>query len=181
MVFRFTRLGIPDVIRVEARALVDRRGYFLETYRQTEFAAGGIRDLFVQDNHAHSIRGVLRGLHYQKRPRSQAKLVTVLRGEIFDVAVDIRRGSASYGRWVGLVLSAEQHQMLYVPEGFAHGYCVLSSDADVVYKVSAEYAPELERGIIWNDPDIAIQWPVSDPILSEKDATLPPFHSADLN
>ncbi len=181
MAFRFTRLGIPDVIRVEAHALADRRGYFLETYRQSEFAAGGIRDLFVQDNYAHSIRGVLRGLHYQKRPRGQAKLVSVLRGEIFDVAVDIRQGSASYGRWVGTVLSAEQHQMLYVPDGFAHGYCVLSQEADVAYKVSVEYAPELDRGIIWNDPDLAIRWPVSDPILSEKDATLPPLHVADLN
>ena len=179
MPFRFTRLEIPDVVSIEWTSYLDVRGSFAEIYRQSEFEAHGIRGPFVQDNRSRSVRGVLRGLHYQKPPAAQAKLVTVLRGEIFDVAVDIRRGSPTYGRWVGTVLSEEDGRMLYIPEGFAHGFCVLSEVADVLYKVTAEYAPELERGIRWDDPDIGIRWPISDPILSEKDASLPFLREAD--
>lgn len=179
MPFRFTRLEIPDVIAIQRVPYRDHRGFFAEIYRRSEFEAHGIRGPFVQVNHSRSVRGVLRGLHYQKPPAAQAKLVTVLRGEIFDVAVDIRRGSPTYGRWVGTVLSGEDGRMLYIPEGFAHGFCVLSEVADVLYEVTAEYAPELERGIRWDDPDIGIQWPISDPILSEKDAALPLLREAE--
>lgn len=179
MPFRFQRLEIPEVVLIEPQAVEDQRGFFMGTYRRSEFAANGIPDIFVQDNYSHSVRGVLRGLHYQKRPGAQAKLVMALRGEIFDVAVDIRRGSPTYGRWVGTVLSDENRRLLYVPEGFAHGFCVLSEQADVLYKVTAEYARDLDRGIRWDDPEIGIRWPISDPILSEKDAALPLLGEAD--
>lgn len=181
MPFRFRRLEIPEIILVEPKIFGDDRGFFMETYKRSEFAANGIADTFVQDNHAHSVRGVLRGLHYQKDPQAQAKLVTVVWGEIFDVAVDIRQGSSTYGHWVGEVLSAENGRMLYIPAGFAHGYCVLSDVADLVYKASAEYAPDLERGILWNDPEIGIGWPITDPILSPRDEQLPPLRDADNN
>ncbi len=151
----------------------DERGFFLEAYKASEFEAQGIRDHFVQDNHSHSTRGVLRGLHYQRPPKAQAKLVRTLRGEIFDVVVDIRQGSPTYGQWVGATLSATDGRMLYVPSGFAHGFCVLSDVADVVYKVTAEYAPETEGGLMWNDPDIGIRWPIDTPNLSEKDTHYP--------
>jgi dTDP-4-dehydrorhamnose 3,5-epimerase len=173
MRFVFQRLEIPDVVLVTAGVFADHRGTFVEQYRQSAFAAAGIPDAFVQDNLSSSRQGVLRGLHYQKPPRAQGKLVAVLRGEIFDVAVDIRRGSPTYGRWVGVVLSAATRTMLYIPPGFAHGFCVLSPEADVFYKVTAEYAPDLDRGIVWNDPDLAIAWPVAEPVLSARDAALP--------
>lgn len=179
MPFTFEQLEIPDVIYVEAQAFADERGYFLETYKHSAFLANGIPSGFVQDNLSHSRRGVLRGLHYQKNPMAQAKLVMVLRGEIFDVAVDIRKGSATYGQWVGMTLSADRFHMLYIPVGFAHGFCVLSDEADVLYKVTQEYAPDLDRGIVWNDPEIGVRWPVTDPLLSTKDAELPPLRLAD--
>jgi len=181
MPFRFERMEIPDVVLVEAQRIVDDRGSFMETYRRSQFAAHGITDLLVQDNYSHSVRGALRGLHYQKHPKAQSKLVGVIQGEIFDVAVDIRRGSPTYGYWVSAVLSAANGRMLYVPVGFAHGFCVLSEEADVVYKVAEEYVPDLERGIIWNDSDLAIAWPVDDPILSPKDLALPALCEADNN
>jgi dTDP-4-dehydrorhamnose 3,5-epimerase len=181
MPFRFQRLEIPELVLVEAVAFEDARGFFMEAYKRSEFVANGIPETFVQDNYSHSVRGVLRGLHYQKEPRPQGKLVGVVRGEIFDVAVDIRRGSPTYGRWVSVVLSQENHRMLYVPPGFAHGFCVLSDEADVVYKVTAEFDPALDSGILWNDPDLAIPWPVKEPILSPKDASLPPLRLADNN
>lgn len=173
MPFRFRPMEIPEVILIEAQAFEDQRGFFLETYKASEFARNGIPDHFVQDNYSRSVRGVLRGLHYQKHPKAQGKLVAAITGEIFDVAVDIRKGSPTYGKWVGATLSARNHQMLYVPVGFAHGFCVLSDEADVVYKVTAEYAPELDHGIHWSDPDIRVQWPVKEPTVSTKDATLP--------
>ncbi len=181
MPFRFDRLQIPDIILIEAKRFGDNRGFFMETYKRSEFAAHGIPYTFVQSNCSHSVRGVLRGLHYQKHPQAQGKLVTVLTGQIFDVAVDIRRGSPTYGRWIGEVLSAENGRMLYVPEGFAHGFCVLSQEADVLYMVTDEYAGELDRGIVWNDPEIGVQWPISDPVLSSKDAQLPLLKDADNN
>jgi dTDP-4-dehydrorhamnose 3,5-epimerase len=181
MPFRFQRLEIPDVILVSARQYADDRGYFLESYKQSEFAENGIPWAFVQDNRSHSIGQVLRGLHYQMQPRAQGKLVTALSGEIFDVAVDIRQGSPTFGRWVGATLSADRFNMLYVPVGFAHGFCVLSERAEVLYKVTDEYAADLDRGIRWDDPQIGIDWPIADPILSEKDAALPLLHDAENN
>ena len=179
MPFQFRSLEIPEVLLVKARSVSDDRGFFAETYKMSEFSANGLSQTFVQDNHSHSVRGVLRGLHYQNHPRAQGKLVRVLRGRIFDVAVDIRKGSPTYGHWVGSVLSASNLRMLYVPVGFAHGFCVTSEDADVVYKVTEEYAAELERGIIWNDPEIGIQWPITEPFLSLKDVQLPSLREAD--
>jgi len=180
MPFEFQRLEIPELILVRVSAARDARGFFREVYRREEFIAHGIPP-FVQDNHSHSTRGVLRGLHYQKHPRAQGKLVMVIQGEILDVAVDIRQGSPTYGRWVAQILSAENGCALYIPPGFAHGFSVLSDSADVLYKVAAEYAPELDRGIRWNDPDLAIDWRVRDPIVSPKDAQLPYLRDADNN
>ena len=151
----------------------------MEFYRSSEFLAGGILDIFVQDNHSRSLRGVLRGLHYQKKPKAQAKLIMVLKGEVFDVAVDIRKGSPYYGRWIGVMLSARKKQMIYIPAGFAHGFCVLSEEAQLVYKATNEYAPELDRGIIWNDSSIGVSWPIESPIVSLKDSKLPTLREAD--
>lgn len=181
MPFRFSALEIPEVILIEATAFEDPRGCFVETYKRSEFLNAGIRDVFVQDNYSSSAQGVLRGLHYQKIPKAQGKLVAVITGEIFDVAVDIRRGSPTFGRWASATLSAKARRMLYVPAGFAHGFCVLSDRADVVYKATAEYAPDLDRGILWNDPELQIAWPVQTPNLSSRDARLPPFRDADNN
>lgn len=181
MPFEFTRSEIPEVILIDVHAFKDERGFFKETYKQSEFVKNGITHSFVQDNHSRSKRGILRGLHYQKRPAAQAKLITVVRGEIFDVAVDIRKGSPNYGRWVGENLSQEDHRLLYIPEGFAHGYLVLSEEADVVYKATSEYSPEDERGIVWNDPQLSIQWPIKNPILSAQDARHPTLGEADNN
>lgn len=181
MPFKFHRLEIPDLILIEGQRFDDDRGFFAETYKMSQFVPYGISSPFVQDNWSHSIRGVLRGLHYQKHPKAQGKLVMVLRGQIFDVAVDIRKGSPTYGQWAGVTLKAEELRMLYVPPGFAHGFCVLSDEADVLYKVTAEYSPELDRGIIWNDPEIGIRWPIVDPLLSAKDAQLPLLRDADNN
>jgi dTDP-4-dehydrorhamnose 3,5-epimerase len=179
MAFQFHRLGIHDVILVEAQAFGDDRGFFMETYRQSHFSAYGLPGTFVQANLSHSVQAVLRGLHFQKPPKAQAKLVMVAHGDIFDVAVDIRRGSPTYGHWVGVELSATNGRMLYVPVGFAHGFCVLSETADVMYLVTEEYAQDLDRGIVWNDPDIGIRWPIAEPILSQKDAQLPFLRAAD--
>lgn len=181
MAFQFERLEIPDVILVQAQKRGDERGFFMESYKQSAFAAGGIAETFVQDNCSHSACSVLRGLHYQKHPQAQGKLVMALQGEIFDVAADIRRASPTYGAWVGRVLSAENACMLYVPPGFAHGYCVLSQNATIVYKVTQEYNAELDRGIIWNDPQIGVEWPIKSPVLSTKDAQLPRLQAADHN
>jgi dTDP-4-dehydrorhamnose 3,5-epimerase len=144
----------------------------METYHRDKYREGGVTCGFVQDNRSHSIQGVLRGLHYQLR-RPQDKLVFAVRGEIFDVAVDIRRESPTFGRWFGTRLSAENHRQLFIPRGFAHGFCVLSRRADVIYKCSNRYAPGDEYGIHWADPEIGIAWPIQSPLLSEKDADLP--------
>jgi len=170
MTFKFKRLSIPDLILVEPKMHRDGRGYFMETYKLSEFSLSGIPAAFVQDNHSQSLRAVLRGLHFQKSPKAQGKLVRVLSGEIFDVAIDLRKGSPTYGRWSGETLSAENNRMLYIPQGFAHGFCVLGDSADVHYKVTEEYSAEHEFGIIWNDPDISIDWPIRNPTVSEKDA-----------
>ncbi len=181
MPFEFQQLKLPEVLLIRSRVQRDPRGLFRETYRASEFAANGIRANFVQDNHSHSGRGVLRGLHYQMNPRAQGKLMIVIAGMIYDVAVDIRRGSPTFGQWVGQELAAEDGCMLYVPPGFAHGFCVLSENVDLIYKVTAEYAPECERGIIWNDPDIGVRWPIAPPTLSPRDLNLPRLRDAENN
>ena len=172
MPFTFKRLSIPDVILVEPQSFSDDRGFFFESFKESDFFSNGIDKNFVQDNFSHSVNGVIRGLHFQKAPKAQAKLVTVLKGKIFDVAVDIRKNSPTYGKWVSEILSDDTHNLLYVPEGFAHGFCVISDEADVHYKVSNEYSQEHERSIIWNDPKLNIEWPIKKPIISNKDNKL---------
>lgn len=179
MPFTFHRLEIPDVILIEPKVFGDPRGFFVETYKRSEFIENGICEQFVQDNWSRSCRGTLRGLHFQKPPKAQAKLVTVLHGEVFDVAVDIRKNSPTFGKWVGIHLSDNKPQMLYIPKGFAHGFCVLSDEADFVYKVSDEYCRELDSGIRWNDPTIGIPWPIVEPLLSAKDLQLPLLNEID--
>ena len=163
---------LPGVILIEPKIFGDSRGFFLETYHDSRYQQVGIPGPFVQDNHSRSSRGVLRGLHFQlKHP--QGKLVSVARGEVFDVAVDVRHGSPTFGQWFGTVLSEDNHHQLYIPPGYAHGFCVLSETADFLYKCTDYYLPEDEGGVIWNDPDIAIQWPMSSPTLSDKDSKNP--------
>ncbi|MBN2450292.1 MAG: dTDP-4-dehydrorhamnose 3,5-epimerase [Lentisphaeria bacterium] len=154
---------------IEPKVFRDRRGWFLESWNREAFEAAGIDTTFVQDNHSHSCRHTLRGMHFQIPPRAQAKLVRCTLGSIWDVIVDIRHGSPTYGRWQGHELSSESHFMLYVPAGFAHGFCVLSEAAEVQYKCSDFYAPEAARGIRWDDPDLDIAWPIRDPVLSDAD------------
>jgi dTDP-4-dehydrorhamnose 3,5-epimerase len=177
----FIPLQIPDVVLIQPRLFKDNRGFFRETFKASEFSAAGLPAAFVQGNHSHSTHGVVRALHYQKNPQAQGKLLAVTHGEIFDVAVDIRIGSPTYGRWVAEVLSAENGHMLYIPEGFAHGFCVLSDAADLNYQATREYAPQLETGIRWDDPTIGIDWPVANPILSTRDLALPTLQEADNN
>ena len=181
MKFNFIKTEIPDVMLIKPHAVSDSRGFFMETYRKSEFEKAGIIDTFVQDNWSHSIKGVLRGLHYQNDPMGQAKLVMVTRGEVFDVAVDLRRESTMFGKYVGVRLSSHNFQMFYIPVGLAHGFCVLSDEVDFLYKVSAPYSPEHDRGIIWNDPSIDIHWPLDAPLLSVKDLNLPLLRHADIN
>ena len=169
---RFLPTALEGVILVEPRVFPDDRGYFLETYHREKFAKGGIPDLFVQDNHSYSVRGTLRGLHAQLR-HPQGKLVRAVQGEIFDVAVDIRPDSPTFGQWVGDRLSGENFHQLWVPPGFAHGFCVLSENAHVQYKCTELYRGDDEIGIVWNDPAIGIDWPVTEPLLSRKDREAP--------
>lgn len=173
---RFTPLALPEVVLVEPDVHRDARGFFLETYHLEKYREGGILGPFVQDNHSRSVRGTLRGLHAQRR-RPQGKLVRAVEGEMFDVAVDIRRGSPTFGRWVGVRLSGENFRQLYVPPGFAHGFCVLSDVVNVEYKCTDFYDPADEIGLAWNDPDVGIEWPIADPIVSDKDRRLPPLKS----
>ena len=173
MSFSVSNLEILDVKLVIPKHYIDDRGYFFESYKESEFTKNEINAKFVQDNISFSTKGVLRGLHFQKNSKEQAKLVSVISGEIFDVAVDIRKDSPTYGKWVSQILSEKNHKMLYIPEGFAHGFCTLSETANVLYKVTNEYSPENEGGIIWNDPDVSISWPIKNLIISEKDKKLP--------
>ena len=181
MPFNFKRSEIPEVIVVEAKSFSDERGFFLESFKESNFISNGIDAKFIQDNVSHSIKNVLRGLHYQKHPKAQAKLVIPIKGEIYDVAVDIRNGSPTFGKWVAEILSENNHKSMYVPEGFAHGFCVLSDEADVLCKVNQEYSSENERGIIWNDSTLGINWPVDNPILTKKDLELPLLNDIDNN
>ena len=164
--------SLPGVLLIKPRVFEDARGFFLETYRADVLAAAGVKYSFVQDNHSHSVRGVLRGLHYQAR-RPQAKLCRVVQGEVFDVAVDIRAGSPHFGKWTGAVLSAENRLALFIPEGFAHGFAVRSQSADFLYKCSDYFDASDDCGVLWNDPALAIDWDTPAPILSAKDQGFP--------
>ncbi|OGB69957.1 MAG: dTDP-4-dehydrorhamnose 3,5-epimerase [Caldithrix sp. RBG_13_44_9] len=171
---KITPAQIPGVLIVEPKVFQDSRGFFFESYNQKLYHQHGITVNFIQDNHSKSVKNTLRGLHYQINP-GQDKLVRVVVGEVFDVAVDIRFGSPTFGKWVGIYLSAENKKQAFIPKGFAHGFCVRSKYAEFEYKCSELYAPHNERGILWNDPDLGIDWPVNDPILSEKDSKNIPF------
>lgn len=166
---------LAGVLLITPDVFGDERGFFMETYNEQKAIAGGLTEKFVQDNHSRSAKGVLRGLHYQY-PQWQGKLVRAIQGEIYDVAVDIREGSETFGEWVGVYLSSENKQQLYVPAGFAHGFCVTSEFADVAYKCTSLYEPKQDAGVLWNDPDIGIDWPVDSPVLSEKDTKAPRLH-----
>jgi len=179
MPFEFEPTEISEVVHIKPKVFGDERGWFAEIFKADDFKHAGIDDQFVQFNHSKSEQGVLRGLHYQLDPRAQGKLITVTAGTIFDVAADIRQGSPTYGKWVAQELSAEQKNMVYVPRGFAHGFAVTSEAAEVLYYCTDVYAPELERGIIWNDPTLAIDWPIDEPTLSEKDVEYPLFEAAE--
>ena len=181
MPFEFIPLEITGLTLIKPQVFGDERGFFFETYKYADFSQAGLGENLVQDNYSRSVKGVLRGLHYQKDPKAQGKLVTCIKGRIFDVAIDIRRGSPNYGRWTGVELSEENRHLLYLPPGFAHGFQVMSDSADVMYKCTQEYSPADDRGIIWNDPDINIAWPLQSPLLSEKDKKHPLFRDADNN
>ena len=175
--FKLISTPIPDLYIIEPTVFGDHRGFFMESYNKKDFEEIGLNMEFVQDNHSHSKKGVLRGLHFQAK-HSQGKLVRVTRGTVFDVAVDLRKNFKTFGKWFGVVLSEENKKMFYVPEGFAHGFIVLSEEADFLYKCTDYYYPEYDAGLIWNDPDIGIEWPleeygITEPILSEKDKSLP--------
>ena len=177
MPFEFKKTNIEDVVLIIPKVFEDNRGFFLEGYKKSDFINNGITDDFNQDNHSKSSLGVLRGLHYQTKPKLQAKIVRCIRGKIFDVAVDIRKNSKTFGKWTGAILSEENKNMLYIPEGFAHGFLTLSDTAELLYKASGEYSPQNDRGILWNDPQINIDWQKYglnfDPTLSDKDKKQP--------
>ena len=173
MSFEFKTLGIPEAILIKPKVFEDERGFFMESYKKEEFEKAGIKGEFVQDNHSRSKHGILRGLHFQKEPYAQAKVVRCVRGVVYDVAVDLRRKSQNFGEYVDVILSEYNRHLLYVPRGFAHGFLVLSGVAEVIYKVDNLYAPEYERGLIWNDPDVNISWPDDDPVLSQRDREWP--------
>ena len=175
---QFTPTELPGVVLIEAKAFEDDRGYFMETFHRPKFAAAGIDVEFVQDNHSYSRHGVLRGLHYQIL-QPQGKLVRVVRGSVFDVSVDARRSSPTFGRWVGYELSDSNRRQLYIPPGFAHGFCVTSDVAEVVYKCTDVYLPKAERTVVWNDPAIGIRWPIANPVVSAKDAAGVPLSQAE--
>ncbi len=175
MPFVFIKTEIKDVILIKPKVFGDSRGFFMETYKKSEFEKAGVSTNFVQDNHSKSTKNVLRGLHFQKDPFAQGKLVRCIKGEIFDVAIDIRKNSPTFRKWVSIKLSEENKLMLWIPIGFAHGFLTLSDEAEIIYKVTDnEYAPEYEATIKWDDPEIGINWPLEgEPILSDKDRTAP--------
>jgi dTDP-4-dehydrorhamnose 3,5-epimerase len=179
MPFEFVPLEIPDLMLIKPRVFGDDRGCFLELYKRSDFLNAGIREHFVQDNYSQSVKGVLRGLHYQKNPKAQGKLVSCVKGRIYDVAIDIRKGSPHYGKWAGVELTEENRYLLYLPPGFAHGFQVISDSAAVMYKCTKEYSISDDRGVIWNDPGINIVWPLKYPLLSDKDKIHPRLIDAD--
>lgn len=169
--------ALPEVLLVEPRVFGDDRGFFMELFHARRYADAGIPGPFVQDNYSRSARGILRGLHFQE-PQAQGKLVQVLAGAVYDVAVDVRKGSPTFGKWVAVELSSDNRRQLWIPPGFAHGFCVLSESADFHYKCTTLYSPETERSVLWSDPDLAIPWPVREPVLSAKDARAPRLQDA---
>lgn len=173
MAIKIQKLDIPEILLVEAPAFEDERGYFMETFKQSDFAKAGLPENFVQDNFSYSQKNVLRGLHYQLPPFAQGKLVRVVDGVIWDVAVDVRQSSPTFKKWVAYELSDKNRKAFYIPPGFAHGFVVLSETAKVYYKTTAEYNKESERGVVWNDPQLNIGWPVQNPVLSDKDKGYP--------
>lgn len=174
MAFEFEKLELDGVILVKPKSFGDERGFFMESYKKSEFFQNGIDVEFVQDNHSKSQKGVLRGLHYQIKPKAQAKLVRCTRGRVLDVAVDLRPNSRTFGKWLKVELSEENKQMLFIPEGFGHGFVVLSDEAELIYKTNNEYSAEHDRGVLWNDKDINLDWGIDfEPILSEKDKNQP--------
>jgi dTDP-4-dehydrorhamnose 3,5-epimerase len=176
---KVTETALPGVLVIEPRLFSDERGFFLETFSAARYAELGVPSLFAQDNLSRSVRGTLRGLHFQE-PNAQGKLVQVTRGTVLDVVVDIRRGSPTFARWVGVELSGEQPRQMWIPPGFAHGFCVTSESADFWYKCTLPYAPDCDRAIRWNDPAIGVVWPVEQPLLSKKDAAAPTLAEAPL-
>jgi len=181
MSFEFVKQKIEDVILIKPKAYEDNRGFFMESYKKSDFTANGINKDFIQENHSYSNSKVLRGLHYQIKPFSQAKLIKCIKGSIYDIALDIRPNSATFKQYIKVELSEENKQMLYIPEGFAHGFVVMSENAQIIYKTTKEYNPISERGIFWNDKDININWEIDfEPILSKKDENLPKFNEINL-
>ncbi len=181
MPFKFKKLDIPDVILIEPTFFNDERGVFAETFKLSDFKTAGIKYDFVQDNYSKSKKGVIRGMHYQLDPMAQGKLVRVVHGKIFDAVIDLRKNSPYYCKWVGVILSEENRLMLWVPPGFAHGFLALEDNSEVIYKTTKEYAPGLDRGIIWDDKKIGIKWPIKNPMPSGKDAKLPSFENIENN
>jgi len=173
MPFEFEKTALPEVLLVKPEIFRDGRGFFTESYKKSDFLKAGIKEEFVQDNHSKSSKNVLRGLHYQKAPFAQAKLVRCVEGRVMDVAVDIRKGSPTFAKWVSVELTPENGHMLFLPEGFAHGFLVLSETAEISYKCSREFAPQYDAGVRFDDPKIAVNWGIKDPVLSEKDRKLP--------
>lgn len=175
MPFKYSRCNIDGLVIIESKRFIDERGFFLESYKESDFSQEGITDSFSQDNHSFSSKGVLRGLHYQTEPKAQSKLVRVITGSVWDVAVDLRKDSPTYLEWFGIELNAENNLMFYIPEGFAHGFLTLSDNTNFLYKCSSEYSPKNEGGIIWNDKKLNIKWPIDGLkiSLSDKDLKLP--------
>lgn len=181
MPFTFKRLNIPGIILIEPKLFQDSRGFFAEIYKQVDFAKEGLAKPIAQINYSKSTKGILRGLHYQKNPMAQAKFVQVIHGRIFDVAVDLRKDSPAYGKWIGETLSSQDLKILYIPEGLAHGFCVLSDEALITYYCTNVYSPDDERGVIWNDPELKIRWPLENPVVNIRDSKFPLFKGADNN
>ena len=180
MPFSFKALSIPDVILVEPKVFSDDRGYFLESFKSSDFLLNHIPNYFVQDNLSFSKQNVIRGMHFQKKPKEQGKLVSVIKGRVLDIAVDLRKESPTFLKWIAVELNDKQHAMLYIPEGFAHGFLSLTEEVYLLYKCTNEYDPKFDAGIRWDDPDIGIEWPVNKPVVSEKDQHLPNFKHLDL-
>lgn len=180
MAFKFTETEIPGVLVIEPDVYRDSRGFFMETYKMSDFKRAGITGEFVQDNHSLSSRGILRGMHYQISPGEQGKLIRVASGSIFDVALDLRKNSETFGKFAAFRISSGDRRMIWIPPGLAHGFLSLEDGTEVLYKATTEYDPALERGILWSDPELNIPWPLKDPIVSGKDNKFPLFRNADL-
>lgn len=181
MPFEFQKQEIPEIMLVTPKVFGDERGFFMETYKKSEFIENGITEDFVQDNHSSSTKNVIRGLHYQLNPNAQGKLVRCTKGEIFDIGVDLRKNSPTFGKWCGVKLTGENKKMLYIPAGFAHGFVTLSDIAEVLYKATEEYSANNDRSIRWNDETINIDWNIDNPIISEKDKKAPFLKDAEIN